>query len=1359
MIIRLKNLLTLLLLLLSFNQMIAQYDDTYVDKSYLKFNRLTEENGLSSTAVTSVFEDKDGFMWFGTEGGLNRYDGSEVKEFINHDVNFQYGLTSIRCFHQDDKGNIWMGSEQGLCYYDPVKDTFHKSIIQRNGQNVSSTVNSIAKYADNKICIGTSQGLFWQTDRSVENFNQSSSLLQNLSNENISSLLSDSQHNLWIGTLGKGLFRIHRQCFETGKVIAENVELDPNETSGHNGILCIAEYPSKEILVGTNNGLLAINQDGSISKMLDNIPVSSISVYPTGEIWCATRGEGLYFFKDIKSIGNSYRYGYSSTLARNYILSLYTDSKGFLWVILEKVGINWLPSNAQMFTNLSHTNNKNSLMHDIVKAVEEDKCGDLYFGTFGGLSVYNIKEQKFRNIEIDKNVSLKNNIETLSFDSNETLWIGTRNGLYSYSKDNNKITEIPLFKGLHIWEVFSCRDNSGLWIASFNGLYKYDFTSKTYRHFKFDNNMSSTLTANNILNVFEDSKNRVWIGTENGGLNLLYKEKKSGKEQIKHYLSDGSLHSLSNNIVNTIFESADGTIWVGTQNGLNRFNDTDETFRHYGKNDGLSSNIIKGITEDDKGNLWITTHQGITLLNPKSDKVQIFSSKDGIISNVFNLSACKYTLEGKVVVGGIAGATIISPEKLDNSLGHFPHTYISNLRINNVDINCGIDFNGRTITDSSVENIKQIELEYNENTISFDFGVIEYIHPEQIRFAYRIKNKGESWNYLPQNKRNVTFSNLDDNTYVLEFKSTDVNGNWSNETKEFKFIIYPHWSESGVAFTIYGIIVIFVIALIFRYSIKRVKIKQELLRERELHHQALQLEQYKLEFFTNISHEIRTPITLIAAPLQELKTHYKQLSSEQRTYYIELMYKNVQLLTKLIDQLLNFRKIERGKASFIPAKHNIIEQIESIVSNFRDLADKRNFTLDFRNENIGNDVVYDYDIIEKILYNLLSNAFKYTPEGGSILVEIYHKQGMYKISVIDTGIGIEKDKINSIFTRFTRLQSPYSNGAGMGIGLAYVKALVELHKGFIEVDSEVGKGSCFSFYFPDSLKPEKDDDVTYSSVLQPTIDNVSTVNISNSSLHSNEEEISSEKLTMLIVEDNSDLQTYLYQYFISDFNIITANNGKEALTMVYDKMPDMIITDVMMPEMDGLEFSTKVKNNLLSSHIPIIMLTAKSEKENEMEGLETGVDYYLKKPFDPQQLRVIVTNIIQSRKNFQKNLLEKLNGKPDELQKLESADEKFSRKVHEYIKNHISDSELSVERLASEMGMSSMHLYRKMKSLFGVTPNDYIKNIRLKYAAELLAEHKLTISEVAYEVGFNDPKYFGKCFKAAYGVSPSEYKK
>lgn len=1335
----------------------AQYVGNTTEHGYLNFNYLNKELGLENISVTRIFEDREGFIWLAAETGIFRYDGQTMLYPSQGNDTPSHGLYHANTFQQDDFQRIWIGTETGLCLYMLQKEQIKDLKLPVKNQSGEYGVTALCHH-QHRMWIGTPHGLFYTSplakDDSIALHAFPHRLLSSLS---ITQLLSSDDGSLWVGTRQQGIFRILPTAKEekTPSVVPVATGEPPCE------ILSLAAYGKEQLLVGTPSGVIIVDSSPTARPLLKTTDLSSLCVSSQGEIWCTTYGNGIFYFKNLDIPPIHYTTDRYNKEIFNFINTAFIDSNDNLWIVPEKSGIRWLSNHARQITNFTHSLNSNSLPDNVIKGIAIGANGDWFLGTFHGLSVYSTGQQKFNNILLSHHNPLSNCIETVVFDRQGILWIGTRAGLFCYDSRKKQIKRIAALKDFFIWDIYPKRDRKGLWMATRSGVVSYSFDNQEYTVFQHQSHNPQSLSHNNVLTVYEDTRGFLWAGTEKGGVNMAFPQKTNGPLAFKHFYNETLSGGFSSNMAYTFHETQDGTIWMGTSTGLYAYDPQRQSFRHFTQNNGLGYNVIKGITEDQHHCLWLITHYGITSFNPDTQETKIFNTADGLAGNTFNMNACQFTKDGKLLAGGLNGLSLLNTHRLNQKKKEKPYIYLASLRVNDKEVRPGTTINGRVLIQNTLSATKEIRLSHKENNIAIELGCIELEHPEKIRWAYRLADMDEEWHMLPPSQNTVIFHHLEKGTHLLEYKSTDAHGQWNEECQQFYITVVPHWSQTRYAYTLYALMGIGLLIGGLQWKIKRIKRKEALENERKNHLQKMALEQEKLDFFTNISHELRTPVTLIAAPLDELLQKRKELSDKQQETYLHIIHRNARLLNKLIGQLLNFRKIQDGKAKLQLSEHRLPLLLSELVNDFSSYAAHLQISLQFHNLCDIDTFVCDREAVERIIANLLTNALKYTPQGGKVEVTLSlppHSPGYCCIGVADNGIGIDAQQLEQIFERFQRLPRAEKKAAGIGIGLAFVKALVELHQGFIKVDSVPQQGSCFQVYLPTHLTATQ-------TATSENLKEVSSIEQMTETTDEGEEqtkkENGKEKENLLIVEDNNDLLLFLKHFLGHNFNIITANNGTEGLAAAQKILPDIIITDVMMPQMDGLEMTRMLKNDIQTSHIPVIILTAKSDIENEMEGLETGADYFLKKPFHPHQLELIVENIHNNQKKMYRFLTHLLQRKADDNSQPEPVSPKneWIGQVHAYITEHLNDPALNVETLAAQMNMSTMQLYRKLKPLTGTTPNEYIRNLRMQHAIELLHLGEMSVSEIAYTVGYSDPKYFSKCFKTLYGVSPSAYNK
>ncbi|MBT6763491.1 MAG: response regulator [Prolixibacteraceae bacterium] len=1380
----------------------------------LKFKHLTAEQGLSSNVTSIILKDHQGFMWFGTDAGLNKYDGFQIKTY-NYGDEQKNTLSNgvIKSLFEDKSRRIWIGTDKGLNLYNPVDELLVHFLSEADnpGSLSNNTISAITEDKNGSLWIGTFYGLnkltSWENEQpSFQRFYSEYTDSSTLSNNRIFCLFSDSNDNLWIGTEGGGLSLLSAEDKNYGTFKFQHIssKRPDNSEFGESVIFTIEEDNQGNILVGSDNGFTIIDTKQSEITFKHYLPkrdaenwfseenIYSIVEDGNGQIWIGTFGGGLFLFNPREETFKKYQHDVynDQSISRNHLFSVNSTDDGLLWIAARETGIDRVNPGTQIFTHLQHIpNNSNSLSNNVIKAISESPDGKFWFGTFGGgLNKYDPTTASFEAFYHDPNNSASlcsDIVESTCFDYLGQLWIGTTKGVNMY---NPKTDQFQSFKhdsqnpnsisDANIWFIFPAKDESGIWIATYDGLDKYDWNENKFYHFKNNSQVETSLSFNFIRAVYEDDDQNLWICSWGGGLDQLVLKENTNLQNaqfIHHTHNPDDKNSISNDLVNTIFEDSKGRLWVGTQEGLNLFNKQTREFQSFFKSDGLADNVIKGIQEDMSGTIWISTQNGLSSFNPEDNKFRNYYKKDGLQGDIFNLSSCIRNSRNELMFGGNSGVSVFNPEKILKK-SEFPKVYFTGIKINSQNIYPGEEVGDRVLFNKSLNLSPKIELKHNENVINFDFTAIEYVYPEKIEFAYKLEGADKDWNYAPYNNRMVIYTGLKRGKYKFRIKASNINGEWGDNEKTIEFKISPPLAKTNLAILLYVLVILTIVYFIREQMKARIRIKRELAKEKEEHKCQVEIDQFKLQFFTNISHEFRTPLTLISGPLQKLINSKGKLPETQKENYLNMMNRSVSILSKLVEQLLDFRKAEKNKMKLHVSYSDIGEQLRNLSDNFQDFASQKNLDFSFESDHDSVHYWYDQDKVEKIYYNLLSNAFKFTPVGGTIKVSLKNKgeidflsnvtneseEDYFCLVVEDTGKGISEDNKQYIFDRFAQIDSGKLNVGGTGIGLSFTKKMVELHRGFIQLESEVGVGSMFYVWLPALENFFTEEEITQKVTAEK--DYVETVNslplplLPDSEDSGDDQPISSKKITILIVEDYNDLRNFLAEIFNKKYNILLASNGREGLEKVHRNGPDLIITDVMMPEMDGLEFTKSVKKNLSSNHIPIIMLTAKNTRDSEIEGLETGADYYISKPFNVEQLQLVVKNIIENRTKLHQKYAGVKMPEPKEVEVI-SIDEKFMTKVGEVIEENISEPEFSVEKLASETNLSTVHLYRKLKALTGMTPNEFIRSFRMKRATQLLRQKKLMISEVAYAVGFNDPKYFRKCFKKAFGVSPSEFEK
>ncbi|MDO6492713.1 MULTISPECIES: two-component regulator propeller domain-containing protein [unclassified Cellulophaga] len=1384
---------------------------TYAQNS-LKFEHLTTENGLSQSDVNVIFQDIDRFMWFGTHDGLNRYDGYNFKVFKpNAENKKSISSNLIWKIIDDKKGDLWIGTTGGgLNYFNRETEEFTTYKHDPNDDNSlkSNYVTVLFRDSSNRLWVGTVKGVSMvdlnePTDslkfKHYNLYQNSSRPIKNTNN--VSSFFEDSKHQVWIGGIN-GLSKLSRD--NNGDIYFQSVNHLINLPSVN--VKAIAEDSYGNLMLGTSNGLYKYSpyKDTNQIELLQEGTYNAISIN-NNHIW-AGRDNGLLEFSNISSTAKPelisvYKYdpkNPSNSLSKNAIKSLFIDHTGIIWAGANGGGVNKFDPHRKQFSHIKKSLDPNSLSNDKVRAIFEDSRQNLWIGTEGGglnfLKKNNITKD-FNQFQHFNNVNKIFAIEEIELKNKRKIFIGGEfsPGLYEIDVTNDKklsendLKLIPDISG-SVFSILQDKEKN-IWIGTYNdGVHRWlinkDGSTFTKDILKQNNNQQYSLPNNIIRDIFEDSKGNKWFATGNG-LSKLTPEQQNSKNPkfitFKNNPNDDT--TLSHNYILTVFECKSGTIWVGTfGGGLNKLivnKDKTIGFKRYTEKEGLPNNVIKGILEDNQGNLWISTNNGLSKFNPTDESFQNYDVNDGLQSNEFSELTALKTKEGQLFFGGVNGFTTFYPEEIiSNKIK--AETVLTNFSIFNKPVAIGERINGRVILDKSINAIDKIKLKYSENNFSFEFAALHYAASRKNKYAYKLEGFDKDWIYTTSKNRYATYTNLEPGSYVLKIKASNNDYIWDETPIELKIDVTPPWWRTTLAKVLYVLLAVVLLLAFRRYTIIRSAEKHKLELdhlEKEKHEEIHRL---KLEFFTNISHEFRTPLTLIKGPLDFLLKKADTISPKEAKDQYVLMRKNTDYLLRLVNQLLDFRKMDHGKMSLNLSKNNIVEFLKDVGEPFQFLSRKKNinFKINVSNESILS--WFDPDAVEKIINNLLSNAFKFTPENGSIKLDIFNGKDFIKpadidlnidqskyivIQVKDSGPGIPAHRLQHIFERFyTDIGiTTHVNTKGTGIGLSFTKNLVELHQGIIKVQSDSENGSTFYVWLPkDKETYQEKKELNFHEVFEENtfiskVDAEShAISFMDDIIDQNMTRSRSKLPILLIIDDNQDIRSFIKKGLGESYYVYEAENGEKGLELAKKFIPNIVITDLVMPVMDGIEFCNQIKSTQETSHIPVVMLTAKTSQEKEIEGLKTGADAYIRKPFDLELLELKLSNILNDREKLRKKFNREITLQPNEVT-VTSSDETFLQNAIEIVEKHMMNSEFSVEMLVKEMNMSRSNLYLKIKELTGLSSSEFIRNIRLKRAVQLFEKSDLSVKEIMYMTGFNTASYFSKCFKKQFGVVPSKY--
>ena len=1303
------------------------------------FKHLGLEQGLSQSSVLCILQDHTGFMWFGTKDGLNRYDGNSFKIFqYKYDDPTSLGNNVINSLFEMKNGEIWIGTDAGIYIYNPKSECFsYFSTSSQDGTKITQPVYKITSDSKGNVWIVVeSQGIFCFK-------NKGNKLIHYPIKKpnNVSYLEIDYTNTIWVGYKGEGLYYTNDN-FKTFNLFTDS-----------NNINIFADDYVFKIMTDNHNHLYIGSSKGGLKRInvltktvtnilpntpdhLQNIFVRNILRYSDSKLWIATES-GIYIYdtanKVIQHIEHNRDDVYS--LSDNAIYDIYKDNEGGIWIGSYFGGIDYYPLQFTNFDKYYPLSNKNSLSGKIVREFCEDNNGNLWIGTEdGGLNKFNPTTKQFRKFE---NKELYHNIHALCMDNN-TLWIGTYSkGLHALDLNSNKIKHYAMghsTNSLNDNNIYSmCKTSSGdLYIGTPTGLNKYN-------HAKDDFTRIEKMGGIFIFDILEDHNGIIWFATYNSGVFKYNPRNQTWKNYSAQ--STPARNCLPYNKVISIMEDSKGRLWFTMQGrGFCSFNPESEIFTNYDISQGLANDVIYQIIEDKNETFWLTSNKGLILFDLPNKTFKIFTTQDGLLNNQFNYCSSIKTQNGDIYLGGINGFISFNSRQFTENK-YYPPVVLTEFYL----FNKKADINAKdSPLKTSISFTERLDLKYNQNSFAFKFAALGYSTSGTNQLQYKLEGFDKEWYTTDSNNPVATYTNLKPGSYTFSVKSSNYQGEWNGETKSIRVQIHPPFWKSTWAYILYIIVTSgLIIYSIYRFR-KRMIDKQKLQFERLESEKEKELYHAKIDFFTNIAHEIRTPLTLIKGPLENILKK-NDLNEKEVKENLNIMEQNTLRLLNLTNQLLDFRKTETKGFSLNFMTYNISEILKETYNRFLPTA-KQNY-LEFNLQLPEKDFYapVDKEALTKILSNLFNNAVKYAQSNIIAQLDIQPESNpnMFMITVSNDGTLIPKDMEEDIFKPFVQIKNT-DNGqrtAGTGIGLPLARSLAELHKGKLYLKNE--DQICFCVELP----------ITQENVIQLSKHYIEdSPNIPDRHLATTPEN----QNTILVIDDDPEILSFVSKQLQNTYKIITATNGKEALDILETESVNLIVSDVMMPEIDGFELCKRLKNNINYSHIPIILLTARATLQSKIEGIELGADAYIEKPFSTEYLLVkiatLLTNLEKLRKAFTSSPFVEAR-----TIALSNADEKFLDKLTETIKKNISEPEFNVDILASEMNMSRSSLHRKIKSIAQITPNEYIQLERLKTAAQLLQSGNYKINEICYIVGFNSSSYFAKCFQKQFGVLPKEF--
>lgn len=1347
----------------------------------LKFKHINIGQGLSNSTVESIYQDSKGFIWFGTRDGLNKYDGYQFTVFKN-DPNNKNSISDnfIKCITEDANHNLWVGTTDGLNRFNAYTNTFvrYKHDPMNDDGLSGNSINSIYKDKKGELLISTNGNGLCVFDAGKNKFKRfaGKSGLSGIDNFEINGVFEDSKNNFWVAT-DKGLGLLNRA---NGTLTTTfNLNNNANFRIAYPA-LWIQEDRQGNIWLGTtSDGLVMLNLNTHVFKQFlhnDKDPYSlstnlvrSLLVDNKGNVWAGgvngsldmlkTNGAGQFLHAQNEP-------GNPLSLSQKTASALFQDNQNNLWIGTHRGGVNFYAPLADKFKLFQQGSSDNSLSYNDVKSFYQDSKGVIWIGTDDeGLNQYDEQTNNFihyRYNAYDNHSISSDAVLNITEDKEKNLWVGTWGGGLNLMDRNtgtfthlvNKPVDATSISSNYVQTTL--QDSEGnFWVATYyGGLDLFDPKNHTFKRLTNTANDNSSLYGNNIIALNEDKQKNLWIGTDDGGLNCYNLVKKS----FTHYFINGD----KTPDIRVVFTDSKGRVWVG-QAGLYLFNKAENKFGLYTDKGGLSSEFIKGITEDELGNLWISTSNGLTKFNPDSRELKKYNVADGLQGLEFEAGAYMKTRNGEMYFGGINGFNRFYPE--DIKVNHFvAPVYITGLQIFNKDVLPGQD---KSPLKNDISLTHQVTLDYKQSTLSFDFAILNYTASENNQYAYKLKNFDQDWHYTSDRKANYT--NLSPGDYTFYVKASNNDGLWNNKSAYINISILPPfwatwWFRSLVLLSIFTVSYFL---LRFKRNLDLQKVEES--KREEMH-------KIQLQFFTNISHEFRTPLSLILGPLEKMMHEDK---SQVFHKYYDTIHRNANRLLLLINELLDFRKAESGslKLKVMPGNLNLF--VTEVAEDFKSLISEKQISLNLIIPRTLGDTWFDRQIIEKILINLIHNAYKYTNIGGEITIELYNSPSQFEtcykhsnavsnnyrgkknvyIRVSDNGIGISKESIHHLFERYYRITDTHM---GSGVGLAFVKSLILIHKGSISAYSEKNVGTDFIVKLP----VDKDD---YSSD-EKWVNNADNRGVQLESispfLYQNDSKIFEELAVVknndahlykiLVVDDNDELRNFLRHSLDEFYDVIEAVDGIDGLGKAQRELPDMIISDLMMPRMNGMDFCREIKTNPATSQVPFIILSAKDALESKIEGAESGADLYFPKPVSINLLLLSIHNMFRQHSTLKESHIKNYFYEAQEATDTQN-DKSFMDQLVKVIESQLSNADLDVDYVCREMGMSKTKLYHKIKKVSGLSIGEFVRTFRLKKAAYIISHEDILLTDVMYRVGIQTQSYFTKAFKKEFGKTPSQF--
>ena len=1322
-----------------------------VAQSY-QFKHLEVSDGLSNNSVNTICKDRDGFMWFGTTTGLNRYDGYTFKIY-QHAENDPGSLPDnyITDIVEMPDGRFWVNTGRGYVLFDKEQDCFITDVtgFMKNLESGGVPEQVFVDREGNTCLSVAGEGCYRYKEGGKRLF--FSYVEHSLPEHGVTQIAECSDGLLLIYNTGllvcldRATLAIKwksdeiKKYIPAGKTIEFSLFVDRDNCIWAYSLMGIWAYDC-----GTKSWRTDLT---AIWSSRPDVIIHAVAQDIEGRIWVGKDYDGIDVLeKETGKVTSLVAHDDNGrSLPHNTIYDLYADRDGIMWVGTYKKGVSYYSESIFKF---------NMYEWGDITCIEQADENRLWLGTNDhGILLWNRSTGKAEPFWRDAEGQLPNPVVSMLKSKDGKLWVGTFNGGL-YCMDGSRVRSYKEGVGNtlasnNVWALVE-DDKGRIWIASLGGgLQCLEPVSGTFETYTSSN---SALLENNVTSLCWVDNNTLFFGTANQGVGMMDMRTR----EIKKIQGQSGNVKLSNDAVNHVYKDSRGLVWIATREGLNVYDTRRHVFLDLSSVAEAKGNFIAAITEDQERNMWVSTSRKVIRVTVASDgkgsylfDSRAYNSEDGLQNCDFNQRSIKTLHNGIIAIGGLYGVNVFAPDHIRyNKM--LPNVMFTGLSLFDEAVKVGQSYGGRVLIEKELNDVENVEFDYKQNIFSVSFASDNYNLPEKTQYMYKLEGFNNDWLTLPLGVHNVTFTNLAPGKYVLRVKAINSDGYVGIKEATLGIVVNPPFWMSWWAYLLYAVGLVIVLFLARYRMLKREREKFHLQQIENEVAKNEEINNMKFRFFTNVSHELRTPLTLIISPLEGM---LKETTDELQSTRLQLMYRNAQRLLHLVNQLLDFRKGEMSTHQLSLSEGDIISYVHSVCNSFLLMADKKHIQFSFFSGIDTFSMAFDADKVGKIVMNLLSNAFKFTPEGGRVTVMIEHVAGtpdILEIKIADTGIGISDVDKEHIFERFYQAgHKGVEETTGNGIGLSLVRDFVTLHEGEVKVFDNIGMGSVFVIQFP--VKHVE------TQVQLPEETGMPAGDEEDKEMKEEAREEMERKNfpLLLIVDDNEDFRIFMLYSLELQYRVKLAVNGKEAWEMMQEELPDLVISDVMMPQMDGNELCRLIKQDKRTAHIPVILLTARQNTEAKLEGLQTGADDYVTKPFNMTILVLRIRKLIELSR-YHRVTQGMIDPAPSEIV-ITSLDEKLIEKAIKYVEDNMSRTELSVEELSRELGMSRVHLYKKLLQITGKTPIEFIRVIRLKRAAQLLRESQLHVSEVAFEVGFNNPKYFSRYFKDEFGVLPSVY--